>query len=63
MFTSLWIRSGIYYGEYQCSGPGANWTGRVHWAHLLTDEEAQPFLGTYYVEGDSWLLYPPSYIF
>ncbi|KAM0951219.1 putative pectinesterase [Dioscorea sansibarensis] len=55
--------SGIYYGEYQCSGPGANWTGRVQWAHQLTDEEAQPFLGTYYIEGDSWLLDPPSYIF
>ncbi|KAJ0976436.1 hypothetical protein J5N97_018401 [Dioscorea zingiberensis] len=53
--------SGVYYGEYQCSGPGANWTGRVHWAHQLTDEEAQPFLGTYYVQGDSWLLDPPSY--
>nr|XP_010914653.1 probable pectinesterase 53 [Elaeis guineensis] len=52
--------SGVYYGEYQCSGPGANWTGRVHWARLLTDEEAQPFLGTYYIYGDSWLLGPPS---
>ncbi|ONK61684.1 uncharacterized protein A4U43_C08F32500 [Asparagus officinalis] len=51
--------SGVYYGEYQCSGPGANWTGRVHWAHLLTDEEAQPFLGTYYVGGETWLLGPP----
>ncbi|XP_072976134.1 probable pectinesterase 53 [Typha angustifolia] len=52
--------SGVYYGEYQCSGPGANWTGRVHWAHLLSDEEAQPFLGTYYINGDTWLLSPPS---
>lgn len=50
--------SGVYYGEYQCSGPGANWTGRVHWAHILTDEEAKPFLGTYYVDGDSWLMGP-----
>ncbi|XP_064937270.1 probable pectinesterase 53 isoform X3 [Musa acuminata AAA Group] len=53
-------RSGVYYGEFQCGGPGANWTGRVHWARLLTHEEAQPFLGTYYVNGDSWLLGPPS---
>ncbi|CAL9150709.1 unnamed protein product [Musa hybrid cultivar] len=52
--------SGVYYGEFQCGGPGANWTGRVHWARLLTHEEAQPFLGTYYVNGDSWLLGPPS---
>ncbi|MQL72548.1 hypothetical protein Taro_004901 [Colocasia esculenta] len=52
--------SGVFYGEYNCSGPGADWTGRVHWAHLLTEEEAQPFLGTYYVEGDTWLLNPTT---
>ncbi|OAY68260.1 putative pectinesterase 53, partial [Ananas comosus] len=51
--------SGVYYGEYQCSGPGANWTGRVRWAHLLTAAEAQPFLGTHYVVGDAWILGPP----
>ncbi|OMP12117.1 Pectinesterase, catalytic [Corchorus olitorius] len=48
----------VYYGEYKCSGPGANLTGRVAWARILTDEEAQPFLGTYYVEGDTWLITP-----
>ncbi|XP_030549451.1 probable pectinesterase 53 [Rhodamnia argentea] len=48
----------IYYGEYKCSGPGANTTGRVSWARMLTDEEAKPFLGTYYIEGDTWLLSP-----
>ncbi|KAF3967114.1 hypothetical protein ACB098_10G067000 [Castanea mollissima] len=48
----------LYYGEYKCSGPGANLTGRVPWARMLTDEEAKPFIGTYYVEGDSWLITP-----
>ncbi|KAF8039743.1 hypothetical protein BT93_B2072 [Corymbia citriodora subsp. variegata] len=48
----------VYYGEYKCSGPGANTTGRVPWARTLTDEEAKPFLGTYYIEGDTWLLSP-----
>ncbi|KAA3462406.1 putative pectinesterase 53 isoform X1 [Gossypium australe] len=48
----------VYYGEYKCSGPGANLTGRVPWARILTDEEAEPFLGTYYVEGDTWLINP-----
>ncbi|XVF32934.1 hypothetical protein REPUB_Repub17cG0125600 [Reevesia pubescens] len=48
----------VYYGEYKCSGPGANFTGRVQWARILTDEEAQPFIGTYYVEGDTWLINP-----
>ncbi|GMN52255.1 hypothetical protein TIFTF001_021398 [Ficus carica] len=40
------------------SGPGANMTGRVAWARILTDEEAQPFIGTYYVKGDTWLISP-----
>ncbi|XP_031406811.1 probable pectinesterase 53 isoform X2 [Punica granatum] len=48
----------VYYGEYNCRGPGANTTGRVAWARILSDEEAQPFLGTYYIDGDSWLLSP-----
>ncbi|KAG0479740.1 hypothetical protein HPP92_010598 [Vanilla planifolia] len=51
-------RSGVYYGEYRCGGPGAAWAGRVSWARLLTDQEAQPFLGTYYVNGDAWLVGP-----
>ncbi|WCJ22360.1 Pectin lyase-like superfamily protein [Euphorbia peplus] len=46
----------VFYGEYKCTGPGANSTGRVAWARILTDEEALPFLGTYYVDGDTWLL-------
>ncbi|KAF8394713.1 hypothetical protein HHK36_020930 [Tetracentron sinense] len=49
--------SGVYYGEYKCSGPGANWTGRVPWARMLTDIEAKPFMGTYFVDGDTWLLH------
>ncbi|KAK4379818.1 hypothetical protein RND71_001680 [Anisodus tanguticus] len=48
----------VYYGEYRCSGPGANMTGRVPWALILTDEEAMPFIGTYYVDGNSWLIHP-----
>ncbi|KAM6558822.1 hypothetical protein CsatA_028061 [Cannabis sativa] len=46
----------VYYGEYKCSGPGANLAGRVRWARMLTDEEAKPFIGTYYVQGDNWLI-------
>ncbi|KAJ0111065.1 hypothetical protein Patl1_00835 [Pistacia atlantica] len=48
----------VFYGEYKCSGPGANFTGRVPWARILTDEEAQPFIGTHYVDGDTWLITP-----
>ncbi|KAJ8748647.1 hypothetical protein K2173_008092 [Erythroxylum novogranatense] len=46
----------VFYGEYKCTGPGANFTGRVPWARILTDEEAQPFIGTHYVDGDTWLI-------
>ncbi|KAF2325048.1 hypothetical protein GH714_022449 [Hevea brasiliensis] len=48
----------VFYGEYKCSGPGANFAGRVPWARILTDEEAQPFIGTSYVDGDTWLITP-----
>ncbi|KAM7490710.1 hypothetical protein LguiA_033631 [Lonicera macranthoides] len=50
--------SRVYYGEYKCSGPGGNSSGRVPWALALTDKEAHPFIGTYYVYGDTWLLKP-----
>ncbi|XP_062178250.1 probable pectinesterase 53 [Alnus glutinosa] len=46
----------VYYGEYKCSGPGANSTGRVPWARMLRDEEAKPFIGTQFIEGDNWLV-------
>ncbi|KAI3449364.1 hypothetical protein Pfo_006029 [Paulownia fortunei] len=51
----------VYYGEYKCSGPGADLTGRVPWARVLTDEEAMPFIGTYYIDGDTWLINPSAY--
>uniref|UniRef100_A0A803LEZ6 pectinesterase n=1 Tax=Chenopodium quinoa TaxID=63459 RepID=A0A803LEZ6_CHEQI len=50
----------VYYGEYKCIGPGSNITGRVSWARVLTDKEAEPFIGTYYVEGDTWLISPST---
>ncbi|XP_020228674.1 probable pectinesterase 53 [Cajanus cajan] len=50
--------SRVYYGEYKCSGPGANSPGRVPWARVLTDEEAEPFIGTQFIEGDTWLISP-----
>ncbi|KAK3034656.1 hypothetical protein RJ639_033611 [Escallonia herrerae] len=52
--------SRVYYGEYMCTGPGANLSGRVSWAQVLTEEEAKPFIGTYYIDGETWLLNPIS---
>ncbi|KAK1356773.1 Pectinesterase [Heracleum sosnowskyi] len=48
----------VYYGEYECSGPGANLSGRVSWARILTAQEAKPFIGTYFIDGDTWLTSP-----
>ncbi|KAL3648138.1 hypothetical protein CASFOL_009106 [Castilleja foliolosa] len=53
----------VYYGEYKCNGAGANLTGRVRWARVLTDDEAKPFIGTYYVGADTWLIQPSAYHF
>lgn len=40
-----------FFGEYKCTGRGANSTGRVHWSKELTDAEAQPFLGVQFIDG------------
>lgn len=50
----------VYYGEYKCSGPGSNMTGRVPWARALTDQEAEPFIGPHFVESDTWLISPST---
>ncbi|KAK8458291.1 hypothetical protein SEVIR_3G348302v4 [Setaria viridis] len=53
-------RSGIYYGEYRCSGPGALAHKRIGWSLILNDDQAKPFTGTHFVYGDSWILPPPK---
>jgi len=50
----------VYYGQYQCKGPGANTTGRVHWGRTLSDEEAAPFLSTSFISGQKWLMGNPD---
>jgi len=52
-------KSGIYYGEYQCSGPGALPHKRVGWSLVLNDAQAKPFTGIHFIYGDSWILPPP----
>ncbi|OEL16263.1 Pectinesterase QRT1 [Dichanthelium oligosanthes] len=53
-------RSGVYYGEYRCSGPGALAHKRIGWSLILNDDQAKPFTGTHFVYGDSWILPPPK---
>ncbi|KAG0460213.1 hypothetical protein HPP92_023341 [Vanilla planifolia] len=48
-------QSTVWFGEFNCSGRGANRSNRVPWARSLTYEEAKPFLDKYYVDGDQWL--------
>ncbi|KAJ7529280.1 hypothetical protein O6H91_15G042100 [Diphasiastrum complanatum] len=45
----------VFYGQYRCYGPGANYQGRVAWARELTDLEAQPFLALSFIDGEEWL--------
>ncbi|WZZ31062.1 hypothetical protein YC2023_014463 [Brassica napus] len=41
----------VFYGQYKCTGEGANYAGRVAWAKELTDEEAKPFISLTFIDG------------
>ncbi|CAD6333156.1 unnamed protein product [Miscanthus lutarioriparius] len=45
----------VFYGQYKCTGPGANYAGRVQWSRELTDEEAKPFISLDFIDGFEWL--------
>ncbi|KAL1133893.1 hypothetical protein V6Z11_A12G069800 [Gossypium hirsutum] len=45
----------VFYGQYKCSGPGAEFGGRVSWARELTRQEAKPFISIDFIDGHSWL--------
>ncbi|KAL6610522.1 hypothetical protein ACP70R_040491 [Stipagrostis hirtigluma subsp. patula] len=45
----------VFYGQYKCTGPGANYAGRVAWSRELTDEEAKPFISLDFIDGFEWL--------
>ncbi|KAI0494978.1 hypothetical protein KFK09_025124 [Dendrobium nobile] len=45
----------VFYGEYKCSGAGANQTLRAPYALKLNDTQAASFLNSSYVDGDQWL--------
>ena len=44
-----------FYAEYQCSGPGANRTGRVPWSRVLTAGEAKYFMTDDFCDASKWL--------
>ncbi|KAK9152496.1 hypothetical protein Syun_010805 [Stephania yunnanensis] len=45
----------IFYGEYKCSGAGANATMRVPYAQILNDTQAASFLNASFINADLWL--------
>ncbi|XP_020982703.1 pectinesterase QRT1 [Arachis duranensis] len=51
----FWFYKTAVFGEYQCYGKGSNRTGRVEWSKNFNSEEAMPFLGRDYINGDQWL--------
>lgn len=46
----------VYYGEYDCSGPGANLSMRAAYVQKLNDTEASVFLNVSFIDADQWLL-------
>ncbi|KAK4395559.1 putative pectinesterase 8 [Sesamum angolense] len=45
----------IFYGEYNCTGAGANTTLRAPYAQRLNDTQAAPFLNVSFIDADQWL--------
>ncbi|KAH9619919.1 hypothetical protein KSS87_005941 [Heliosperma pusillum] len=45
----------VFYGEYMCSGAGANMSSRVSYEQKLNDTLIAPFLNVSYIEADQWL--------
>ncbi|XP_065856978.1 probable pectinesterase 15 isoform X1 [Euphorbia lathyris] len=45
----------VFFGEYECYGPGSNYTYRVPYARQLTENEAAPYMNISYIDGTQWL--------
>jgi hypothetical protein len=45
--------------EAECTGPGANRTGRVPWSKTLAGDELAKFVNVSYVSADGWLAAQP----
>ncbi|KAL8152955.1 hypothetical protein V2J09_010715 [Rumex salicifolius] len=45
----------IFYGEYMCTGAGANAANRVAYEQTLNDTQVAPFLSISFIEADQWL--------
>nr|XP_043611978.1 putative pectinesterase 14 [Erigeron canadensis] len=45
----------VFFGEYNCTGPGANPKGRVKFAKQLSAADAKPYMDISYIDGNDWL--------
>jgi len=56
-FLWIWIlyHRTVFYGQYQCSGPGASEAGRVGWSHELSAAQAAAFSSVSFINGNQWL--------
>ncbi|GMH11556.1 hypothetical protein Nepgr_013397 [Nepenthes gracilis] len=53
------VQKTVFYGEYQCKGPGAKASGRVKYAKALTYGQVQEYTSLDFIEAAKWLLPPP----
>ncbi|VAH94656.1 unnamed protein product [Triticum turgidum subsp. durum] len=54
-------KSGIYYGEFKCYGPGLDASKKAGWALSLTEAQAKPFTCKSFISGGSWITpLPPA---
>ncbi|KAF3793435.1 putative pectinesterase 15 [Nymphaea thermarum] len=50
----------VFFGEFECMGPGANSSMRVAYSKQLSECEAVPFIDISFIDGDEWA-FPPLY--
>lgn len=53
----------VYYGEYDCRGPGSVHSNRAQFVRKLKSEQAKPFMSKIFIDGGSWLKPPPNLSF
>lgn len=54
IFLTILCRT-VFYGQYKCSGPGADESKRVSWSQELTASQAAGFSTVSFIDGSSWL--------
>ena len=52
----------VFFGEYECFGPGSNYTYRVSYGKQLGQSEAASYMDVAYIDGNEWLIPRPNYL-